>query len=871
MDDGLTAEYQVSLLLDDTLDYYFGRAVILAEHSLIKEETLTLDFKGDIMSVFVNRQEIKSWIKDISTLIVPVKSVVDSSLEVVVLFYGYYSEDHIGLYRVKQHHSDKYSYFTHCEPDGMPNIFPCFMDYQVLFKISLELIFAEDYIAVANSPQVAEHASIKDNTPYYVDKSSLAYVNASKFPNIPVKGYNRVKFKRSVVLQCYQFAFAVGEFAEYSQPASLESETDYTIDLRIVYSIDRPLGISVLRSLAGTVVDGLDSIALYLDKKVSSLGLPRQWTVMVARDMPMGGMENPGVIFLDENVVKCKNTSFRFRHHCETLVVVFHELTHLWFGHNSRIWSPRDTVLKEGLAEAVSHEVLGKNRGDHERSVMTYTIDICNEFDNILRCWSSTRRVMSQGSTREQLDHTTYDIGKGIVRAIQTSMSSNDFQIKTQELANGHLTVDRFFSVFGLQELSLMLDTPGIRIVKVMDIQTLDGQIDESEEKSDVEDEIKEDNEIEITKKKKFKIFLEQEESANGVPLTEYMIQVFIVGYKKTDLTKEKKIVKDTNSEVILSDKDIRDNKIYLEHIAVKAPDTKNFSMTIIPSTIDNIDAAFIDPFGKMHSVSCSSAQSFGFISDKFEAIDNPYTRASLVRGCLMSLLAGHIHLQEALALFESAMAREPLLLAVGEYAYMLSNLVSVGHKMKCGQIDVFCRNVMSIMKDKDTEQGQFAQKDVINRSIIQLMPNDPAEVIVYLRSLQMMLTDDLKRNLIEKITWTSVYCDDQDKIAQFKTDLGCSQELIVPTRSDSSLAELSDMIYQVAEGKRSEKIDDQSTYYEALQYLTVSEIVQLEAMIDDMRKKTDAKFRKFRSLSDLECQLKIFIRYKTVFDKLTN
>lgn len=879
MDQEVSVEYSLSILLDDCLDYYFGRVVIKPESSLINESKLVLDFKGDVMSVFVNRKEEKKWIKESATLTIPIDPLVDSSLEILILFYGYYSEDHFGLYRVKNCHSEKYSYFTHCEPDGMPCIFPCFADYQVLFKISLELTYPDDYIAVANSPPVTQHATTHER-PWSDNQSNIAFENASKFPSMPVKGFDRCKFKRSVILQTYQFAFAVGEFAVYEKEIELESEPDFRIDLRILYSIERPLGIGMLNTLEQMIGDALDSMALYLDKKVSALGLPRQWSFLIARDMPFGGMENPGLILLDENVVKSKHEVFRHKQHFETLVVVFHEICHLWFGHHSRIWHPRDTVLKEGLAEVVAQEVLSKKRGEHERSAMTNVTDICSEVDNILRSWSSTRRKVTEGGFREQVDHITYDIGKGIVRTIQTTMTPEDFQIKTQSLLADHLTVDRFFETYQQPGSSDLLSKAGIRVLKMVDFSVAEVD-DENNDMEGVQsrgegEEISEEKGEEGlgcgNLKKGVKIEFVQAESCDGVALTEMMIQVAIVGPLKAEEKSKAEDIKegmeDTKEGIQDTSIEKTERALGLDNIVIRIPSTNTFTLTLIPRKLEKVEAVFLDPYGKMHSASCSNAASFNYIADRLQSIENPYIRASIVRSCLISLIVGQIDIKTALNFFTATLKNEPLVLCVAEYANMLSNLIWIGNKMKSPEIDTFCKSLLPIMKEKDQEPGFFAQKDLINRSLISLLPADPSDVLDHLKLPQSMTTDDLKQMFVSRVTWNSIFSEDASKLADLRVQLNLLEDYQQRSREADSLQQIIDLVSKVVDGETRESIDHETTYLEALDYLKIDEIKNLHGVIEEIREKTGGGFRKFRSLGALENQVGILMRYVNVFDR---
>jgi alanyl aminopeptidase len=166
-------------------------------------------------------------------------------------------------------------------------------------------------------------------TPFDLELSILK--NAMAFSNAPVDArYSRgdrdvVRFKTTPKASTYQLALVVGSFETYALPerhlrllvpnSQATSDPQRTLAL-IAKSVDR-----AERLLA--IPHGLE--------KVDVVGVP---------DFPVGGMENPGLIFLSLDSLNSPNAPG----------LIAHEVAHLWFGDLVTPATWEDLWLSEGFA-----------------------------------------------------------------------------------------------------------------------------------------------------------------------------------------------------------------------------------------------------------------------------------------------------------------------------------------------------------------------------------------------------------------------------------------------------------------------------------------------------------------------------------------
>lgn len=816
MTDTQEVEYETSLLLDDSLSYFFGKTIIRPYLSLVREGVLDVDFNGDLMSVYVNKIENKTWKKDKSKVSISIDVLALDDLEILLLFYGHYAVDHFGLYRIKQKESSKYFYYTHCEPDGLMNIFPCFNDYSVLIRISLELVHHEEYGSYANSEHFHGQLPEKQiNFGKVPNELASGYKSALTFPVVPTKGFKRQRFKKSPILQCYQVAFAVGEFLEFDQDLLLESEDNHTVRLKVCYSIERPIGLPMLQTLGNIVKDALDSTADFLQLPVSKLGLPQQLNLLVASSLPCEGMENPGLILVDESLVKSKHATFQFKAFYDLQVLLFHEMAHLWFGYHSKIDTERSTFIKEGLAEILAEELLSNNRGEHPRSAVTNVACICQGAWNLLRCHSSSRRRVEEGAGRCQLDNMSYDVGKGVIRSLQASTNRDLFK----EKIGGLLDVN-FLRLLDLEQAfdsklpSRLVKSSGIKVIKVESF-TVDHQ---PLEKVDCEDT------AESMASPRCSITIRYNESSSDESLEATVIQLVIIGKLRQTAPVEGQAMEVEQAV---------DGSIGMEFASVTVPGSQKSCVSLKATTLATIEAVLLDPYGHLHAVSITDDRSFAYVAERFDSIENPYLRASALRSCFLGVVLRIVPLDFGLDIFDACIRKEPNYMVAAEYASLLRPLIEAGQRMKVSKIDDFCRQMFEVLKSKDDEPGFSGKKHVLTRSMLDLMPLDCSDLFDFILDPQSFTSDELKWLFVDRLVKLG-----HRKVAGKSTAEVCKALTLADMWSEAMTDDLTaatlERFSQIVEFSSPPTVEDEAAIDDLIEEAPFQVLTSMRAIIED-------------------------------------
>lgn len=287
-----------------------------------EREDLVLDFDGaSITDVLVNNQSVELE-REANHLIVPGELLGDGLNGVRANFTSTVAPTGTPLTVYRDQADGRDYYYTLLVPADAHRLFPCFDQPDLRAKYRLELDVPDAWTAVANT---------------------VAADPADPEPEVAPRG-RLLRFAQSKPLPTYLFAFACGPFAEVTPPQPQVPGVTYDGPMRIL------LRDSKLKDLDRDAIirlhhDGLGWLA-------STFDVPYPWDkldLVLLPGFPYGGMEHAGAIFYRES-------SLVFDHaptvdeQVRRSTLVYHELSHQWFGNLVTMKWFDDLWLKEGFA-----------------------------------------------------------------------------------------------------------------------------------------------------------------------------------------------------------------------------------------------------------------------------------------------------------------------------------------------------------------------------------------------------------------------------------------------------------------------------------------------------------------------------------------
>ncbi|MFN3244345.1 MAG: M1 family metallopeptidase [Planctomycetota bacterium] len=316
-------EYDLHFQIGDRTDEVTGMISIRFQFREPGErEPLVLDFAGEsIRNVLVNNREVEL-IRKANHLIVPADLLGDGLNGVRAEFTSKVAPTGTPLTVYRDQADGLDYYYTLLVPADAHGLFPCFDQPDLRAKFRLELDVPQRWTAVANTAPVDPTDPEPESAP------------AGKL----------LRFAQSKPLPTYLFAFACGPFAEVTPPhpqvPGVTSDDPMRILLRAskLQDFDRETIIRLHHEGLAWLASTFD--VPYPFGKLDLVLLP---------GFPYGGMEHAGAIFYRE-------ASLVFDHEptvdeqVRRSTLVYHELSHQWFGNLVTMKWFDDLWLKEGFA-----------------------------------------------------------------------------------------------------------------------------------------------------------------------------------------------------------------------------------------------------------------------------------------------------------------------------------------------------------------------------------------------------------------------------------------------------------------------------------------------------------------------------------------
>lgn len=295
-------------------------------------------------------------------------------------------------------------HYTLLVPADAHRLFPCFDQPDIKARFVLELTAPAAWTLVANQPPQGE-------------------------PVVRPDGRVVQRFDETPPLPTYLFAFAAGPFAVVEAPAQPGAPPT-----RVLV---RPAKLGSLASqrLIRMHHDASAALARYFDvpypfAKLDAVLLP---------SFPYGGMEHAGAIFYRED-------SLVFDHHPTDLedanrsTLVYHEVSHQWFGNLVTMEWFDDLWLKEGFANLMAYRLLDELEPGrqawlrfHQRlKQRAYRIDVTPGTTPI---WQELRNLADAKSAYGEI---VYDKAPAVLRELSSRLGDDVFRGGLTRYLRGH-------------------------------------------------------------------------------------------------------------------------------------------------------------------------------------------------------------------------------------------------------------------------------------------------------------------------------------------------------------------------------------------------------------------------------------------------
>lgn len=315
-------EYDLLLVFPAGEDHYYGEVEIKFE--LAEAEEITVDFqKKGIAMLAINRKIItdpKGLLSN-DQIVLPKQFLKQGENLVQIKLRNSYDKNKYGLIKEEDGtiHAVTCGYLSSL-------IFPCFDQPNIKGTIKLRAIAPKNLKVIANE-KVSAEGPISDSE----------YIDQSQFGN-----YKIVEFLRTKILPIHNFTIYVGAFEAFKARRNWKA---IPITFYCRPSVREALAES-LPNLEIVVTKTLDFFFSQLNSKY-----PFSKLDIVYTDSPAPAIEYPGAILMSEEFLLSKDLFTS----TENLVILCHEIVHMWFGNITTCDYWDSLFIHESFANYVSY------------------------------------------------------------------------------------------------------------------------------------------------------------------------------------------------------------------------------------------------------------------------------------------------------------------------------------------------------------------------------------------------------------------------------------------------------------------------------------------------------------------------------------
>lgn len=290
---------------------------------------VVLDFGGqDLAEVKVNEKDA-TLVAVHDHLLVPANLLVAGPNTIAAKFAAPIAESGTPLTVYRDPADGREYYYTLVVPADAHRLYPCFDQPDLKARFTLELDLPDQWVAVANG---AEHEDSKGG--------------------IPIPGGRRWAFRETAPLPTYLMAFACGPFDVAPGPVPAIAGFDARAPLRFFLRPGERKHFDA-QALTRLHIDGLRWL-------VETFAVPYPFgklDVVLLPGFPYGGMEHAGAIFYREQALLFDHPP-TIGELVRRSTLVYHELSHQWFGNLVTMQWFDDLWLKEGFATFVAYQAM---------------------------------------------------------------------------------------------------------------------------------------------------------------------------------------------------------------------------------------------------------------------------------------------------------------------------------------------------------------------------------------------------------------------------------------------------------------------------------------------------------------------------------
>lgn len=328
-------EYDLRFTLDDTTERVEGTVFLRfrLDDDTPPSKPLVLDWAGEaIESLTVNRNEVDVARVD-DHVVLPVDALAAGWNGVRARFRSRVAATGTPL-TVYRDPADGAPYFyTLLVPADAHGLFPCFDQPDLRARFRLELDLPEAWTAVSNAAPADDDEADE--------------------PDPPPKG-RLWRFAETRPLPTYLFAFACGPFADVRMPQPNVEGIDTAAPMRLL------LRASKQEELDLETVQRLHHEGLAWLTKAFAVPYPfDKLDLVLLPGFPYGGMEHAGAIFYRESALVFDHPP-TVDEQVRRSTLVYHELSHQWFGNLVTMRWFDDLWLKEGFATFYGYRAMAE-------------------------------------------------------------------------------------------------------------------------------------------------------------------------------------------------------------------------------------------------------------------------------------------------------------------------------------------------------------------------------------------------------------------------------------------------------------------------------------------------------------------------------
>lgn len=320
---GAPVEYALSFDLAKGSGRVTGRAVVTFD-LIGSEADLPIDFGGsDLSNVTLNGVPLAPRLVE-NHIVLPGESLHPGTNTFACSFTSEVAPTGTPLTVYEDSSDGSEYYYTLVVPADAHRLFPCFDQPDIKGTFALQLTTPTDWVAVANGKEARE----------------------------PVGDRLRWTFEPSKPLSTYLFAFAAGPFDVVSQPGVAGSVRGLTEPMRIYHRASKAEDVDV------ATLFNMHARSVAWQEHYFGYDYPfGKLDIVLCPGFPYGGMEHAGAIFYRE-------TALAFDHEPTELerlrrsTLIYHEVSHQWFGNLVTMRWFDDLWLKEGFATFVGYRTL---------------------------------------------------------------------------------------------------------------------------------------------------------------------------------------------------------------------------------------------------------------------------------------------------------------------------------------------------------------------------------------------------------------------------------------------------------------------------------------------------------------------------------